>query len=149
MACFARIILCIEDFLHLILIYYYAVQGLGENAFLYELLEKVTLNTEFTDSNDFSSQLETVAKMMKTKDGRGTDRDIFYVELPGFDTHADFNRRFGILLQSVNLGIQEFRNAMIDEGLWDSVTVVMVSEFGRTLKENTGGGSDHGKQPTQ
>jgi uncharacterized protein (DUF1501 family) len=109
------------------------------------ILESVSLDVNFTAGNDFSSQMETVAKMMKTKDSRGSDRDVFYVEIPGFDTHRDLNQLFGKLLSSVNLGIEEFKGAMVDEGLWDSVTIVMVSEFGRTLQENTGNGTDHGK----
>lgn len=109
------------------------------------ILESVSLDVNFTAGNDFSSQMETVAKMMKTKDSRGSDRDVFYVENPGFDTHRDLNQLFGKLLSSVNLGIEEFKGAMVDEGLWDSVTIVMVSEFGRTLQENTGNGTDHGK----
>ncbi len=89
--------------------------------------------------------MEAVAKMMKTKDSRGVERDVFYVERAGFDTHSNQINTFdNLLLPSVNAGIDEFKRAMVEEGLWDSVTIVMVSEFGRTLQENTAGGSDHG-----
>lgn len=118
-------------------------QGVGENELLDEVLESVSLNVDFSTDNGFSSQMEVVAKMMKTKDSRGSDRDIFYVERPGFDTHSDLNEVFGSLIGSVNLGMDEFKRAMLDEGLWDKVTIVMVSEFARTLPENTGSGSDH------
>ncbi len=120
------------------------VQGVGENELLDEILESVSLNVDFSTDNGFSSQMEVVTKMMKTKDSRGSDRDIFYVERPGFDTHSDLNEVFGSLIGSVNLGLDEFKRAMLDEGLWDKVTIVMVSEFARTLPENTGSGSDHG-----
>lgn len=89
--------------------------------------------------------METVAKMMKSKESRGTDRDIFYVDYSGFDTHGDMLEDFKNLITTLNTGMEEFHNEMVDQGLWDSVTVVMVSEFARTLPVNTGNGSDHGK----
>ena len=107
-------------------------------------MSSVSLGVDFTADNQLSLQMEAVAKMMKAKDSRGAERDIFYVEESGFDTHFDQINKFGRLLPSVNTGIDEFKRAMDEEGLWDSVTIVMVSEFGRTLSENTGGGSDHG-----
>ena len=108
-------------------------------------LQSVTLEVDFSD-NDFSAQLGTVAKMMKSKDSRGTDRDIFYVEQSGFDTHDNMIDDFSTLLKRMNTGIEEFKTEMDNQGLWDSVTVVMVSEFARTLPVNTGNGSDHGKK---
>jgi hypothetical protein len=35
------------------------------------------------------------------------------------------------------------------QGLWDSVTIVQTSEFGRTLVSNGRAGTDHGKHPRQ
>merc|ERR1712127_655615 len=40
-------------------------------------------------------------------------------------------------------GLKDFTAEMKAQGLWDSVTLVAVSEFGRTLTENTSNGSDH------
>lgn len=120
-------------------------KGLGESALIDAALQSVTLEVDFSD-NDFSAQLGTVAKMMKSKDSRGTDRDIFYVEQSGFDTHDNMIDDFSTLLKRMNTGIEEFKTEMDNQGLWDSVTVVMVSEFARTLPVNTGNGSDHGKK---
>jgi uncharacterized protein (DUF1501 family) len=119
-------------------------QGISQNDILSDALSSVSLGVDFTADNQFSLQMEAVAKMIKTKDSRGAERDVFYVEKDGFDTHFDQINIFGRLLPSVNAGIDEFKRAMVAEGLWDCVTIVMVSEFGRTLSENTGGGSDHG-----
>jgi hypothetical protein len=58
-------------------------QSLSENQLLYDTLQTVTVDTLFPSSSSSSSigsQFETVSKMIKTKDIRGVDRDIFYVE---------------------------------------------------------------------
>jgi uncharacterized protein (DUF1501 family) len=43
----------------------------------------------------------------------------------------------------MNTGIQPFTTEMKAQGVWNDVTIVMVSEFARTLPGNTGAGSDH------
>lgn len=45
----------------------------------------------------------------------------------------------------MNVGLNSFTSEMKAQGAWDDVTIVMVSEFARTLPGNTGAGSDHGK----
>lgn len=121
------------------------VQGIGENELLFDALDSATLQQTFTDDNYLSQQFATVAKMIKTRDVRGTDRDIFYVEQTGFDTHGDLLLFFDGLTTTLNQGIDEFKKEMDYQGHWNDVTIVMVSEFARTLLENSGAGSDHGK----
>jgi uncharacterized protein (DUF1501 family) len=121
------------------------LQGIGENELLFEALDSATLQQTFTETNDLSQQFATVAKMIKTRDVRGSDRDIFYVEQSGYDTHGDLLLFFEELTNTLNQGIEEFKNEMINQGRWNDVTIVMVSEFARTLLENSGAGSDHGK----
>ena len=118
-------------------------QSLHENEMLYEALKSVNLNTEFSQEYWLSRQLETVAKMMKTKSTRGSDRDVYYVETGSFDTHASLNELFDKLTEEVNTGMSEFTSEVKAQNLWDSVTIVMVSEFARTLTANSGAGSDH------
>ena len=43
----------------------------------------------------------------------------------------------------MNSAIQPFTTEMKAQNAWDDVTIVMVSEFARTLTGNTGAGSDH------
>jgi hypothetical protein len=51
---------------------------------LYNALRDTTLNTTFP-GNSIGEQFETVATMMKTKNVRGVDRDIFFVEQGAYD----------------------------------------------------------------
>ena len=118
-------------------------KGLAENLLLYEALQSTSLDTTFPDSS-ISDQFQTTAKMMKTKDVRGVDRDIFYVQMNGYDTHTDLTEDFDYLTRELDEGFEAFTAEMKTQGLWDEeVTIVMVSEFARTLTENTGRGSDH------
>jgi uncharacterized protein (DUF1501 family) len=53
-------------------------QGLDENELLYDALQTTTVDTTFpTDS--IGRQVQTAATLMKTRNVRGTDRDVFYV----------------------------------------------------------------------
>ena len=74
------------------------LQSLGENALLYEAISSATTATQFHE-DELSSQLETIAKLIKTKDSRGTDRDVFYAKFGHFDTHSDKHEYFDILSQ--------------------------------------------------
>lgn len=47
-------------------------------------------------------------------------------------------------LPELNDALTLFRDEMVNAKLWENVTVVLVSEFGRTLTANSGEGSDHG-----
>ena len=62
---------------------------------------------------------------------------------PGFDLHADIEKPLESRFEELNNGIKVFKEAMVAQNHWDDVTVVLVSEFARTLMGNTGNGSDH------
>jgi len=117
-------------------------RSLQENNLLYDALQSATLDTTFTDSS-IGRQMEGVSKLIKTKAIRGVDRDVFYVAMSGFDSHINLNLSLDILLPQMNSAMAEFTAEMKAQGSWNSVVVVMTSEFSRTLTENTGEGSDH------
>lgn len=64
---------------------------------------------------------------------------------PGFDMHFDIEIPLENAFKEINHGLKTFKDAMVAQNKWDDVTVVLVSEFARTLMGNTGNGSDHGK----
>ena len=59
-------------------------QSLSENDLLFDTYNGVQLSTNFPTSR-LSAQFPAVARLIQTKDDRGKDRDIFFVEMPGFD----------------------------------------------------------------
>lgn len=68
--------------------------------------------------------------------------NLGYIELPLWDTHSNQSSRMDFLLKDLNAQLLSFRNS-IGESLWSKTTMVVMSEFGRTVFEN-GNGSDHG-----
>ena len=54
-------------------------ESLAENRLLHETLKSTTTEATFPISN-IGVQLDTVARLIKSRDIRGTDRDVFYVE---------------------------------------------------------------------
>src|SRR6185503_8219543 len=110
------------------------------------------LNTPFPNpSTSISRQLLQVARMIKASTdpnaGINMKRQIFFVQLGGFDTHSAQLNGQGTLLMQVSQAISAFYNATIELGLSDKVTLFTMSDFGRTLQPAGSGtaavGSDH------
>lgn len=59
---------------------------------------------------------------------------------PGWDMHFDIEVPLSNQFDEISLGLSTFREAMIAQQKWEDVTVVLVSEFARTLMGNTGNG---------
>ena len=116
---------------------------MGLNDVLATTLKSTTLTQTFSKRNNVSRQFETVAKMIKANSIRGSERDVFYVEQVGFDTHSYLDRDFNTLTTRLNEGLDQFKKEMDYQGRWNDVTIVMVSEFSRTLTQNSMQGSDH------
>ena len=99
-------------------------------------------------SGAFISRMNTVAKMvdMGAKDAFQTGdykRQIFFVGVGGFDTHANQANSHSKLLRELSLGLWKFQKAMDELGHGEKVTTFSMSDFGRTLSINAGLGTDH------
>ena len=92
---------------------------------------------------DFAYALGVIAKMIALREHSGARRQVFYVELGGFDTHRDQSAELPPLQAELDAGIGRFADWLAREGLSDSVTLFTASDFGRTLVPN-GLGTDHG-----
>lgn len=92
-------------------------------------------------------QLRQVARLIKKQGDLNVDRQIFYVERGGFDTH---NNQLGAQtnnLAEVSQAVRAFYDEMVVQGKSADVTTFMMTDFGRTMNPaGTGGsvGSDHG-----
>lgn len=103
------------------------------------------LATQFTSSDEqkFGRDLEVVAQMISARQGLGAKRQIFFVRLGGWDTHANQASDHPALLQTLATGLDEFNRALVELGVSSQVTTFTATEFGRTLSAN-GDGTDHG-----
>lgn len=89
---------------------------------------------------DLGAQLRTAARLLDA----GAEVPVLKVVQDGYDTHEGQPDAHAYLLMELSEAIDAFANAMRDVGVWDQVTVVTYSEFGRTARENASGGTDHG-----
>ena len=115
-------------------------QSLSENEILFKELQQTSLDYSF-QINELGRQMSSIAKLIKSKDARKTDRDVFYAEVTGYDTHIVQELDLGFKLEELNAAMSSFVQEMKAQGQWNNVAVVVVSEFGRTLVSNTGNGT--------
>ena len=70
---------------------------------------------------------------------------IGFIDVGGWDTHVGEGAAQGTLasnLASLGRGLQAFSQSLGAE--WNNTVVVVLSEFGRTFRENGNRGTDHG-----
>ena len=100
-------------------------------------------STKFDTHNPLSLQLEVVSKVIKARAQLHGERDLFFVSLGGWDTHTDQLTRLQKLTGQLDEALGTFVAQMKLQGVWESVSLMSASEFGRTITNN-GFGTDHG-----
>ena len=99
----------------------------------------------FTRLNtSIANQLRQVAKLIEARNTLGLKRQIFFVSLGGFDTHTGQIATQSNLFAQLAPALKAFYDATVQLGIANQVTTFTLSDFGRTLKQASGGGSDHG-----
>lgn len=93
--------------------------------------------------SSIAGQLARVAKVIENRASLGVTRQVFFVSLGGFDTHSDQINRQSQLFQQLAPALKSFHDAMVQLGTDSAVTSFTLSDFARTLKPASGGGSDH------
>jgi uncharacterized protein (DUF1501 family) len=109
-----------------------------------EVMQKMADEMEAASRNAITTQgfeLEArrIAKLMNEKFNVG------FVDVGGWDTHVGQGGSAGYLagrLEELGRGLAGFADAM--GSAWRDTVVVVISEFGRTLRENGNRGTDHG-----
>ena len=91
-------------------------------------------------NNPFAKTMQQVAQMLSADVGTR----VFYVQLGGFDTHANEKPAQANLLSQLADSLSAFQADLESHGQADQVLTMMFSEFGRRVKENGSQGTDHG-----
>jgi uncharacterized protein (DUF1501 family) len=97
-------------------------------------------------NSSIGRQLKQVARLIKKRTDLNTNRQIFYVQIGGFDHHTDELTGQVNLLGQFSQAMRAFYDELVTQGVDSSVTTFTLSDFGRTLTPSgTGGsvGSDH------
>jgi uncharacterized protein (DUF1501 family) len=91
-------------------------------------------------------QLKQVARLIKDRTNLSVNRQIFYVQLGGFDTHTVQLTTQGGNLTQISQAMRSFWDELAIQGVQNSVTTFTLSDFCRTLNPAGSGsnvGSDH------
>ena len=91
-------------------------------------------------NNPFGKTLQQVAQMLASDVGTR----VFYVQLGGFDTHANEKPAHANLMSQLADSLAAFQADLEGHGRADQVLTMGFSEFGRQVKENGSQGTDHG-----
>ena len=69
---------------------------------------------------------------------------VICLTLGSFDTHQNQLNTHANLLRQLAEGMAALKSALTELGAWDRTLVMTFSEFGRRVKQNSSGGTDHG-----
>lgn len=91
-------------------------------------------------NNGLASQLKLVAQVIQGNLGTR----LFSVSQGGFDTHANQKPTQDKILGQLGDSLDAFMQDLAHIGQQDNVVIMTFSEFGRRVKQNGSGGTDHG-----
>lgn len=91
-------------------------------------------------ANPLGQQLAMVAKMIRAE----MPTRVYYVTMGGFDTHAQQANKHTQLLKQFGDAMKAFYDELNATGHDGRVVSLAFSEFGRRLRQNASGGTDHG-----
>jgi uncharacterized protein (DUF1501 family) len=101
--------------------------------------EMATANRNAINGKGFELEAERVGRLMRENYRLG------FIDVGGWDTHVGEGADTGALstnLASLGRGLESFADSLGAE--WNNTVVVVLSEFGRTFRENGSRGTDHG-----
>ena len=96
-------------------------------------------NRDAINTKGFELEAERMGRLMRER------YRIGFIDVGGWDTHVGEGAAQGNLatnLASLGRGLQAFSQSLGSE--WNNTVVVVLSEFGRTFRENGDHGTDHG-----
>ncbi len=101
--------------------------------------EMVGANRNAITAKGFEGEARRIARLMRERYHLG------FVDVGGWDTHVAQGAGTGYLanrLTELGKGLAAYADEM--GPAWSDATIVVISEFGRTFKENGNRGTDHG-----
>ncbi len=91
-------------------------------------------------------QLKQVARLIKKRNELSINRQIFYCQIGGFDTHNNQLNDQANLLSQLSQAARAFYDEMVTQGVSNDVTTFTMTDFSRTFNPAGSGGtvgSDH------
>mgnify|MGYP002397380995 CR=1 FL=1 len=92
-------------------------------------------------------QLRQVARLIKSRSSLNVNRQVFYCQIGGFDTHSNQITVQANLFTQFSQAVRAFYAELVAQGIENNVTTFTLSDFGRTMNPAGAGttavGSDH------
>lgn len=124
----------VVDFLH---------KSLAETAQSAEYIysrSKIYKSLQQYPQHEFAKRMKTIAELICS----GCDTVVYYVSLPGFDTHALQKGAHKRVLKIYSDTLKAFTADLKQNNRFDDTLIFTFSEFGRRVKQNASNGTDHG-----
>jgi uncharacterized protein (DUF1501 family) len=128
-----------------------------QSAYLYKTLAETVQSADYiyqksriySSSVDYpqsalGKNLKTIAELICS----GSETKIYYTSLSGFDTHIQQLPRHEQVLKVLDEALQAFTGELKKQRKFNDVLILVFSEFGRRVRQNASGGTDHGKAGT-
>lgn len=115
------------------------IEAKSSAKYIYEKTKTFKSNLEYP-KNSFGKQLKTTAEFINSH----IESKVYYVSMGGFDTHADQLNKQAKLLKTYSEAVAVFVEDLKKNDTFKDTLIVTFSEFGRRVKQNAGGGTDHG-----
>ncbi|GAA4350438.1 DUF1501 domain-containing protein [Hymenobacter saemangeumensis] len=125
----------------------------SEVDYLYQTLAETTSSAQYLydkariyksptayPASEFGKSLKTTAELINS----GVESRVFYLALPGFDTHVRQQEQHRRLLTDLSDGLAALAADLQRSGEWANTLVLVFSEFGRRVQQNASNGTDHG-----
>jgi uncharacterized protein (DUF1501 family) len=121
-----------------------AVNANASSQSILDMISGHKTSVEYPDTQ-FGNSLRTIAALI----GRGLNTRVYYAaqgiaKFGGFDTHANQRPRHDQLMAELCQSVSAFQKDLEQQGNADRVLTFTFSDFGRRVKENNSGGTDHG-----
>jgi len=91
-------------------------------------------------ANNFGNRLKSIAELICSD----CNSSVYYLSLPGFDTHVAQKGQQKRALKTLSDGLAVFCQDLKDSNKFDDTVIMTFSEFGRRVAQNASVGTDHG-----
>jgi len=108
--------------------------------YIYEHSNIFKSSRTYPGGNNFGNRLKTIAELICS----GCNSSVYYISLPGFDTHVGQKGQQSRALKNLSDGLDAFCHDLKDNNQFDNTVIMTFSEFGRRVSQNASGGTDHG-----
>lgn len=121
------------------------IDGVEASQYFTAAFDSATLSSAWDGKpqDELWQKFNTISKLIKKRQDRGSERDMFFVEFGSWDHHSDLKTNIRDKFEPLNRNLKAFVSELKSQGVWDDVTIVFASEFARTITGNSGRGSDH------